>query len=298
MIAAARAASQWLDYIYTKSLKATKLFSHAGPNAPPTPATSMTPPTPFSAFPPTNDSGTLFKLIEATSTLNDALYFARFTAHFVLTQPIITSISDISTTPTQQHLATAIQTRQKQALQDLRVDLDLLIDPLAEALAEDNKHYHDCAPGDASNNEDDETFCPIDKDGATEFLSALRDANLWPATRWPSSSLLISGQVGTVVEGLANFRVPDYDSSEACYWCAHVEDKFATSLNLVRAMHKDRLWGLCLDCYKTQLSGGGASFQGECRFEHFKVGVGGKVQEGGEDGMGTFSSFSTSSTQS
>ena len=256
-----------------------------------------TPPTPFSAFPPTNDSGTLFKLIEASSTLNDALYFARFTAHFVLTQPVISDIASIATTPTQQHLATAIQTRQKQALQDLRVDLDLLIDPLAEALAEDNKHYCDCAPGDDSHNEDtNETFCPVDKDGATEFLSALRDANLWPATRWPTSSPLISGQVGTVVEGLANFRVPDYDSSEACYWCVHVEDKFATSLNLVRAMHKDRLWGLCLDCYKVP---GGGTFQGECRFEHFKVSGGKEVAQGNsEDGMGTFSSFSTSSTQS
>lgn len=290
MVAAGRAASQWLDYIYTRSLKATKLFSHAGSHGPATPAT--TPPTPFSAFPPTNDSQTLFRLIEATSSLNDALYFARFTAHFVLTQPIIADIASIATTPPQQHLALAIQSRQRQALQDLRVDLDLLIDPLAESLAEDNKHYHDCAPGDEPHNPQDES-CPIDKDGATEFLSALRDANLWPATRWSSC---VIGHVGSVVEGLANFRVPDYDASEACYWCVHVEDKFAMSLNLVRAMHKDRLWGLCLDCYATA---GGGAFTGECRIEHFKLvggGNGGVVMVNGQQfGMG---SVGTSSTQS
>lgn len=297
MVAAGRAVSQWLDYIYTRSLKATKLFSHAAaPNAPTTPATP-TPPTPYSAFPPVSDSQSLFKMIEATGTLNDALYFARFTAHFVLTQPLITDIS-IATSPAQQHLALAIQARQRQALQDLRVDLDLLIDPLAESLAEDSKHYHDCAPGDEppeQPSDDNETpqYCPVDKEGATEFLAALRDANLWPATRWPTSSHVISGPVGTVVHAIENFRVPDYDATDACYWCAHVEDRFARSLNLIRAMHKDRLWGLCLDCYKA-----GGTFQGECRYDHYKVARAKEAgQGGGGGGQASAGPVSVSSTQ-
>lgn len=288
MVAAGRAVSQWLDYIYTRSLKATKLFSHAAaPNAPTTPATP-TPPTPYSAFPPVSDSQSLFKMIEATGTLNDALYFARFTAHFVLTQPIINETS-IATTPSQQHLALAIQARQRQALQDLRVDLDLLIDPLAETLSEDSKHYQDCAPGDegqSSTNNEIPQYCPVDRECAAEFLAALRDANLWPATRWQTSTHVISGPVGTVVHAMENFRVPDYDATDACYWCVHVEDRFARSLNLIRAMHKDRLWGLCLDCYKA-----GGTFQGECRYDHYKVA---RAKEAGQGGGGDVARAPTS----
>ncbi|KAI5360719.1 hypothetical protein Slin15195_G086350 [Septoria linicola] len=309
-VAAGRAASQWLDYIYTKTLKASRLFSHTGPSATPaTPASAFPPTTPFSAFPPTNDSQTLFKLIEASLTLNDALFFARFTSHFILTQPTITSISEIapSQTQTQQRLAAVLQARQKQTLQDLRIDLDLLIDPLSEALSEDTKHYPDCAPGDEAQPDGTTTaeegdnqqqqYCPIDRDAATEFLSALRDANLWPATRWPaltppqppsssfpSTSTSTAAAVGSpslsslptaIVSTLKSFRVPDHDASDACYWCMHVEDRFATALNLVRAMHKDRLWGLCLDCYKAGGTGMGMGvYKGECRYEHFKPGVG------------------------
>lgn len=35
---------------------------------------------------------------------------------------------------------------------------------------------------------------------------------------------------------------------------------------MVKQMHQDRLWGLCLDCYKN-----GGFFEGECRYEHSKA---------------------------
>lgn len=34
---------------------------------------------------------------------------------------------------------------------------------------------------------------------------------------------------------------------------------------MVREMQRERLWGLCLDCYKA-----GGFCEGECRFEHGK----------------------------
>lgn len=35
---------------------------------------------------------------------------------------------------------------------------------------------------------------------------------------------------------------------------------------MVKQMHQERLWGLCLDCYKN-----GGLYEGECRYEHSKA---------------------------
>lgn len=51
-------------------------------------------------------------------------------------------------------------------------------------------------------------------------------------------------------------------------------------------MHKDRLWGLCLDCYKA-----GGTFQGECRYDHYKVA---RAKEAGQGGGGDVARASTS----
>lgn len=212
----------------------------------------------------------LFKMIEATFCLNDALFFARFTSHFVLTQPLsgLTPAS-IAAEPQRQRLAVALLARQREVQQSLRIDLDLLIDPLAETMADESRHFWDCAPGDELTSEDlaegkTATVCTIDKEGATLYLSALRDANLWPAMKWPRNG----NTIGATVDAIEKFRIPEYDASDECEWCLHVTDKFVGAVELVRKMHKDRLWGLCLDCYKA-----GGVKEGECRYEHFKPGA-------------------------
>ncbi|KAF2208043.1 hypothetical protein CERZMDRAFT_49995 [Cercospora zeae-maydis SCOH1-5] len=304
IVAAGRAASQWLDYIYTKLTKGNKtsarINNHTSSSIAPTPASAAPPATPFSATPPPTDTQTLFNLVEATLLLNDALFFTRFTNHFILTQPLLTSPTTLPlTSPTQQTLFTALRNRQIQSLHDLRLDFDLLIEPLAECLSEDTKHYIDCPPGEdpdpstmlqiPGSGTRPYTSCTVDVSTSTTLLSSLRDANLWPATRWP---LLLNNptdprspqksQTGNLVAALERFRVPDVDASDACFWCTRVEDRFATTLGLLRMMHKDRMWGLCLDCYKT---GGAVNAAGECRVEHFKAaGTGGLARLGAPAG--------------
>ncbi|KAM3421047.1 hypothetical protein BST61_g1465 [Cercospora zeina] len=302
IVAAGRAASQWLDYIYTKLTKGNKAVARNNNTiGVATPASAAPPTTPFSATPPPTDTQTLFNLIEATLILNDALFFTRFTNHFILTQPPLTTPTTLPlTSPTQQHLFTTLKTRQTQSLHDLRLDFDLLIEPLAESLSDDNKHYTDCAPGEDPFLQQQQqpsggptlqpsyTICIIDASSSTTLLSSLRDANLWPATRWPhlinpTDPQAPKSQTGNAVLALEKFRVPDVDAADACYWCSHVEDRFATALGLVRMMHKDRMWGLCLDCYK---AAGGMNTAGECRVEHYKAGVaGGPARFGASSNM-------------
>ena len=148
-------------------------------------------------------------------------------------------------------------------------------------MSEDAKHYVDLAPGERPDFAQlgnpgyvSQDICTIDNENGTDLLSALRDANLWPGTRWP---LLMNStdptpsarsQTGSVVAAVERFRVPDADTRDSCFWCMHVEDKFATALGLVRMMHKDRMWGLCLDCYRSE---GGVNDTGNCRVEHYKA---------------------------
>lgn len=137
--------------------------------------------------------------------------------------------------------------------------------PLHSNLSDSSSHS-DCAPGDSPTpsepSSSDPQFCVVDKEGATLYLSCLRDADLWPSTsRWPN-------KLSEILSSIENFRIPEYDASDTCFWCIKVDDKFATALKIVKAMHKERMWGLCLDCYK---SPGGINV-GECRVEHFKFG--------------------------
>ena len=229
LTAASRAAAPWFDHIYHKITTA--------------PA---------------------FELIEAAYILNDPVYFSRFTTRWVLQQPLGQSLDTLASEGSGQarkRLTAELLSRQKDAINALKADLDIIVDTCAEALSDDAKHYIDCAPGDEPHPDEgkEAVQCVVDKEGATEFLAALRDANIWPATKWGNT-------VEGVVKAIENFRVPDYDASDQCYWCLHVEDKFVTAIDLVKKMHEERLWGLCLDCYQA-----GGLKEGECRVEHFKA---------------------------
>lgn len=92
-----------------------------------------------------------------------------------------------------------------------------------------------------------------------EYLGALRDANIWPATKWPTTNLL------AITSAIEKFRIPEYDASQNCNFCYHVEDEFAEALNELKEEHKDRLWGLCMECFKA-----GALKPGECTYQHDK----------------------------
>ena len=85
------------------------------------------------------------------------------------------------------------------------------------------------------------------------------------------------------MDRIANFRIPEYDASDACYWCIHIDDKIVNSLGLVKKLHQVRVWGLCLDCYLN-----GSVKEGDCRVEHEKPGVVerrmGKMMSGGGKG--------------
>ncbi|KAK4619512.1 hypothetical protein CLAFUW4_11271 [Fulvia fulva] len=228
LTAASRAASPWFDHVYNKKPTAVA-----------------------------------FEMIEAAYILNDPTYFARFTTHWVLQQPLGQTLGTLASGAGQARirLTAELLSRQKGAINALKADLDIIVDTCAEALSDDAKHYIDCAPGDEPHPDENREAvqCVVDKEGATEFLAALRDANIWPATKWVNT-------VEAIVNAVKKFRVPEYDASDQCYWCLHVEDKFATAVDLVRKMHEERLWGLCLDCY---LAGG--LKEGECRVEHAKA---------------------------
>jgi hypothetical protein len=222
--AAGRAASTWFDHIYTKTVN-----------------------------PP------IFQMIEAAYLLNDAIWFARFTNHFVLKERTGQEASALASNPDRYDLATAILMRQRQCVADLKADLDLLIEPCAESLADETQHNMGCAP-----DEDDITGeapdpCYVDKEGGTEILVSLRDDDIWPSTRWTNI-------LDKTVQAIAQFAPPDLNRIDECYYCIGVHEKFAQALLLVQAMHRDRLWGLCLDCIRH-----GGLFVGECRYEHFKI---------------------------
>ncbi|CAK3815284.1 Hypothetical predicted protein [Lecanosticta acicola] len=246
IVAAGRAASPWFDHLY-----------HRVPHPP------------------------VYQLLEAAYLLDDPVYFARFTTRWVLETPSGRRLHDLSSSlgSAGQRLALELLARQREAIHSLKVDLDLLIDPLADVLADESHHYIDCEPGEEPQDgnggddgveEDDRArdTCPVDRDNARLCLSALRNANLWPATRWPSTP-------GAIVEKSLAFPLPEWDVREQCLWCVAVEAKFSQALALVRTMQRERLWGICLDCYHRKAAEGGgvnsSSSGGECRFEHVKA---------------------------
>ena len=152
----------------------------------------------------------------------------------------------------------------------LRLDLDLLTDPCSIALAKESHHYIDCPPdtepeaADLSDGEPEKpTVCAVDSQAAPLYLGALRDAGLWPPTAWGATRT-----AEQLIEGFDRFREPEYDDCDKCEFCLPLVEVFDQKLMLVKKLHKERLWGLCLDCFNA----GGVN-RGECRFAHVKAAV-------------------------
>jgi hypothetical protein len=225
--AAGRTASTWFDHIYAKY-----------------------------------DTPPIFQMIEAAFLLNDAVWFARFTTRFVLRERTGQEASSLSNNPDRFELAQAVLARQRQVIDHLKSDLELLIEPCAEALASEHQHLMGCSPDEGENEHltgEPTDACYVDKEGGTEFLVALRDDDIWPSSRWPNI-------LDKTVRAIANHTPPDLNTIDSCYFCIDVHEKYAEALSLVQAMHKERLWGICLDCVKNN-----GLFIGECRYEHFKL---------------------------
>ncbi|KAK3673048.1 hypothetical protein LTR78_007159 [Recurvomyces mirabilis] len=209
-----------------------------------------------------------WKAVQTAYLLNEPLYFRHFTDRLVLDSPTHTSltptISTIEHIDQQLHtLATQLQDRRVAQLAAVRADLDLLIEPCSAVFSREAKHFVDYAPG-MDPDADDEgkvsgSLCHVDEGGATTYLGALRDERIWPLTVW-------QGNLATTLTRLRQFRVPEYDDCDKCEFCENIRERFTNVLELVKHMHKERLWGLCLDCFMA----GGVN-PGECRVEHPKI---------------------------
>lgn len=228
--AACRAASPWFDHIYTRY-----------PDPP------------------------LYEMVQATMVLGDAVYFARFSSRWVLHAPLTQMLTPtVPLTPPQANLSRALLQRQRDGFQALHTDIDDLVGPCADAFASDNTHFVDSPPGDDPTPVDlggdpNPVQCVVDKEGAVEYLAALRDAKLWPANLWPNTNLL------AVTEAVDKFQIPEYDASQNCHYCAHIEDEFAEGVSELKQELNRRLWGLCLECFKNK-----NIKAGECTYEHAK----------------------------
>ena len=208
------------------------------------------------------------KMIQAAYMLDEAMFFARFTSRYVLTFPLGPKPS-----PQPQDSALrvmpALHTRQQEAFAALRVDIDILVDSCAAALAKENSHFIDLPPDvDPEEGEPKGVTCAVDSQGAPLYLGALRDAKIWPATAW--GILNAEG----IVSAIKNFREPEYDDCDKCEFCLPLVADFAEKLGMVRKLEEERLWGLCLDCFKA----GGANVN-ECRYAHVKAPVRPAVQQ-------------------
>ncbi|KAK6429444.1 hypothetical protein LTR95_014408 [Oleoguttula sp. CCFEE 5521] len=226
--AISRACTPWFDEIYTANLR--------------------------------EDTATM---VQAAYDLNDAVFFTRFTNRYILTAP--RPMKAIAAPQSDDNIAGALRLRHIAAEASLRFDIDLLLELCAVALDKESKHYIDCPPDTDPDPvpawSDLAVICSVDSQAAPIYLAAMRDAELWPPSAWAKH------QIGDVVERVREFRVPDYDDCDKCDFCLPLPEAFEAKLRLVKKLQKDRLWGLCLDCFKA-----GGVFQGTCRVEHVKVG--------------------------
>jgi len=223
-----------------------------------------------------NAADTTLLMIQAAFILDEATYFARFTGRYVRTTPrSATALSE-----EQQllpvgvkRIKSALTQRQAESFAALRLDLDLLVDPCAIALGRESHHYIDCPPDTepdpsemplTSDGEPGKpVVCTVDPQAAPLYLGALRDAGLWPPSAWGART---AEQLIVAVE---RFREPEYDDCDKCEFCVPLVESFEAKLALVRTLHRERLWGICLDCF----SAGAGAEKGECRFAHVKASV-------------------------
>lgn len=215
----------------------------------------------------------LLTLIQATYICDEAMYFARLTSRYVCALPAPGSKSALAAPDNSpegiKQLKNLLHQRQAGAFTSLRLDLDLLVEPCAIALGEESRHYIDCPPGmdpddlevpKASNGTPGKpVLCVVDEQAVPSYLAALRNASIWPPTAWAGKT------AQQTVDAIREFRVPDYDDCDKCDFCLPLVEEFAKKLMLVRKLQRERLWGLCLDCFNA-----GGINEGECRFAHVK----------------------------
>nr|OQO26577.1 hypothetical protein B0A51_06768 [Rachicladosporium sp. CCFEE 5018] len=202
-------------------------------------------------------------MVQAAYHLNDAVFFTRFTNRYILTAP--RPMKATATAQSDDNIAGALRLRLLAAEASLRFDIDLLLELCAVALGKESKHYIDCPPDTdpdpAPAGSDPAVICAVDSQAAPSYLAAMRDAELWPPSAWAKH------EIGDVVKRNRELRVPDYDDCDKCDFCLPLTESFEAKFKLVKKLQKDRLWGLCLDCFRS-----GGVFQGTCRVEHVKVG--------------------------
>ncbi|KAM0720667.1 hypothetical protein Q7P37_004804 [Cladosporium fusiforme] len=219
----------------------------------------------------------LLTLIQAACICDEAMYFARLTGRYVCTLPRPTSSNNLALTTLDnssdgiKRLQTLLDQRQAASFASLRLDLDVLVEPCAIALGKESHHYIDCPPDTepdesdlpvtADGTPDKPVVCVVDSQAVPAYLAALRNSGIWPPTTWAGKS------AQQVIDTIVEFRVPDYDDSDKCDFCLPLVEEFAKRLMLVRKLHRERLWGLCLDCFNA-----GGVYEGECRFAHVKAG--------------------------
>lgn len=222
----------------------------------------------------------LAKIVEAAYILDEAVYFARFTSRWVLNTSVLKPQIPLMHTTATQKLAIMLLTQQTNSSIRLRMDLDSLVDIAARCFSREFRHYIDWAPEmspEASETPSGKppTRCRVDGDGGQEFLGALREAYIWPSEVWfrvgednkrMNEEEADQVSIGDIVQRLGDFVLPDYDDVDQCEFCDGIKKEFAEALKDTKEAQKTRLWGLCLDCFKTSC----AFNPGECRFEHKK----------------------------
>lgn len=204
-----------------------------------------------------------FKIIEAALLLDEATFFVRFTERWITMEPLDTKFTvPVGADDIMRRLSGELFNRRQWLLSTIRADLDLLVDPCSVGFSKTTEHYVDYAPG-MSPDPDDQgrlgSICHVDEGAGTIYLGALRDDKIWPATVWPP-------QIGLIIERVKSFRVPEYDDCDKCDFCEDVKGRFGPAVAMVKKMYAERLWGLCLDCFKA-----GGFNAGECRYEHSKL---------------------------
>ena len=222
----------------------------------------------------TTNSAEIWSMIEAAYLFDEATFFARFTTSWIFKQSLHTKQIPLATTAETQKLALMLAERQSQAQILLRRDIDMLADSCAFTFSKDKVHYIDYAPGLSPDPDEGRqaVTCPVDSEGAKEYLGALRDAKIWPSLVCgdykprSSNSALQDLTISDVVERVKAFREPEYDDCDKCEFCEDVRLTFIETLQSKREEQEKRLWGLCLDCFKAGMAKG----SGECRVEHAK----------------------------
>lgn len=90
-------------------------------------------------------------------------------------------------------------------------------------------------------------------------MGALREEGIFPPTVWPTT-------IEAIIKAVGEFDVPEYDDCDKCEFCVDVKAHFTNIVPIVKEMQAERLWGLCLDCFKSSTG----TNAGECRYEHSK----------------------------